>query len=107
MAEQSRAPRTRYPLRAILAVAGAVLLFAVDLVVGFIFMALVPPFIPVYICVLFSGACLLGNSLKYATRVSIREPAAMLRAGKYDEKTAERSFAARAAGARRQLARPA
>jgi len=97
MVEQSRASRTRYPLQAFLAVAGAALLFAFDLVVGFIFMALVPPFIPVYICVLFSGACLLGNALKYATRVSIREPAAMLRAGKYEEKVAERSFAARAA----------
>lgn len=97
MVEQSRATRTRYPLPALLAVAGAVLLFAFDLVVGFIFMALVPPFIPVYICVLFSGACLLGNALKYATRVSIRVPAAMLGAGKYEEKVAERSFAARAA----------
>lgn len=97
MAEQSRATRTRYPLSALLAVAGAALLFTFDLVVGFVFMALVPPFIPVYICVLFSAACLLGNSLKYATRVSIREPAAMLRAGKYEEKVAERAFTARPA----------
>ena len=97
MAEATRATRTRYPLPALLAVAGATLLFAFDLVVGFVFMALVPPFIPVYICVLFSGACLLGNALRYATRVSIRKPAAMLRAGKYEEKVAERSFTARAA----------
>jgi hypothetical protein len=107
MAERSRTSRKRYPFLAILAVSGAALLFAFDLVVGFIFMALVPPFIPVYICVLFSGACLLGNSLKYATRVSISEPAAMLRAGKYEEKVAERSFAARPSRARRQLAGPA
>ena len=97
MVEQSQVTRTRYPLPALLAVAGAALLFAFDLVVGFVFMALVPPFIPVYICVLFGGACLLGNSLKYAARVSIREPAAMLRPGKYEEKVGERSFAARAA----------
>lgn len=97
MAQHSLMTRTRYPLRALFAVAGAALLFTFDLVVGFVFMALVPPFIPIYICVLFSAACLLGNSLKYATRVSIREPAAMLRAGKYEEKVAERSFSARAA----------
>jgi hypothetical protein len=97
MAEQSQATRARYPLLAILAVAGAATLFLFDMVVGFIFMALVPPFIPIYICVLFGGACLLGNALKYATRVSIRVPAAMLRAGKDEEKVAERSFAARAA----------
>ena len=97
MAEQSRVTRARYPLPALLAVAGAALLFTFDLVVGFIFMALVPPFIPIYICVLFSAACLLGNSLNYAARVSIRVPAAMLRAGKYEEKIRERSFRARAA----------
>jgi hypothetical protein len=89
--------KVRYPARAILAVAGTGALFLFDLVVGFVFMALVPPFIPVYIVVLFSGACLLGNALKYATRVSIRQPAAMLRSGKYEERVAERSFTARAA----------
>jgi hypothetical protein len=97
MVERSRETRASYPVRAVLAVAGAGVLFLFDLVVGFVFMALVPPFIPVYIVVLFSGACLLGNALKYATRVSIRQPAAMLRAGKYEERVAERSFAARAA----------
>jgi len=97
MTQQSPVGRTQYPLRALVAVAGAALLFTFDLVVGFIFMALVPPFIPVYICVLFSAACLLGNALKYATRVSIRQPAAMLRAGKYEEKVSDRSFSARAA----------
>jgi len=91
------ATRVSYPIRAVLAVGGAAALFLFDLVVGFIFMALVPPFIPVYIVVLFSGACLMGNALKYATRVSIREPAAMLRPGKYEERVAERSFTTRAA----------
>lgn len=97
MQDETRAIRTRYPLSAFLAVGGAALLFTFDLVVGFVFMALVPPFIPVYICVLFSAGCLLGNALKYATRVSIREPAAMLRPGKYEERVAERSFRAHAA----------
>jgi hypothetical protein len=97
MVERSREARASYPVHAILAVAGAGALFLFDLVVGFVFMALVPPFIPVYIVVLFSGACLLGNALKYATRVSIRQPAAMLRSGKYEERVAERSFTARAA----------
>lgn len=97
MVERSPETRARYPLHAILAVMGAGALFVFDLVVGFVFMALVPPFIPVYIVVLFSGACLLGNALKYATRVSIRQPAAMLSSGKYEERVAERSFTARAA----------
>jgi hypothetical protein len=97
MPEHPRETRTRYPVHAVLAVAGAGALFLFDLVVGFVFMALVPPFIPVYIVVLFSGACLLGNALQYATRVSIRPPAAMLGSGKYEERVAERSFTARAA----------
>ena len=42
MTEQSPTTRTRYPLQALLAVGGAALLFTFDLVVGFVFMALVP-----------------------------------------------------------------
>jgi hypothetical protein len=61
-------------------------------------MALVPPFIPIYICVLFAGACLLGNALQYASGVSIRVPAAMLPLGKHEEKVADpRANASRAA----------
>ena len=94
-----RTQRTRvsYPIHAILAVTGAGTLFLFNLVVGFIFMALVPPFIPIYICVLFAGACLLGNALQYATRVSIRVPAAMLRLGKHEEKLAGRAAVTRSA----------
>jgi hypothetical protein len=96
MAERRQVIRTRYPFHAILAVAGASLLFLFDMVVGFLFMALVPPLIPVYVCVLFAGGCLVGNALKYATRVSIRVPAAMLEPGKYEEKVADRAYATRA-----------
>jgi hypothetical protein len=84
-------------LRALFAVAGAALAFLFNLIFGFLFMALVPPMIPVYVCVLFSGACLLGNALKYAERVSIRVPAAMLQPGQHEEKAEGRSVAARAA----------
>ena len=85
----------RYPVRAILAVAGAGLWFVFNMVTGFLFMALVPPMIPVFVTILIGGACLLGNALKYAVRVSVPRPAAMLRAAKHDEKGQSR-FAARA-----------
>ena len=99
MAQSIPAARVSYPIHAILAVAGTGLLFAFNLVVGFVFMALVPPFIPIYVCVLFAGACLMGNALQYATasRVSIRVPAAMLQPGKHEERVAERAAPARAA----------
>jgi hypothetical protein len=74
----SHGSRTRYPLHSLLLVAGAGLLFVFNMLVGFLFMALVPPLIPVFVCILFAGGCLVGNALKYATRVSVREPPAML-----------------------------
>jgi hypothetical protein len=90
MVEHAKGTRVSYPIHAILAVAGAGVLFLFNLVVGFIFMALVPPFIPIYICVLFAGACLLGNAVQHAERVSIRVPAAMLQLGKDEEDLADR-----------------
>jgi hypothetical protein len=97
MAQPNPATRVTYPIHAILAVAATGLLFVFNMVVGFVFMALVPPFIPIYVCVLFAGACLVGNALQYATRVSIRVPAAMLQLGKHEEKVADRAAATRAA----------
>jgi hypothetical protein len=95
MLERS-ASKVRYPFHSLLAVAGAGLLFAFNMVVGFLFMALVPPLIPVFVCILFAGGCLVGNALAYARRVSIREPAAML-LRRHDEKVGERTASARAA----------
>ena len=92
MTDQARAPKVRYPAHAVLAVVGATLLFACDVVVGFLFMALVPPLIPVYITVLFGGGCLVRSAVDYAVRVSVREPAAMLRLA-HDEEARQRSVA--------------
>ena len=97
MAERPQTIRTRYPFHAVMAVTGSSLLLLVDVVVGFLFMALVPPMIPLYICVLFSGVCLVGNALGYAQRVSIRVPTTMLRPGLNEEKVEERAFSARTA----------
>lgn len=83
--------KTRYPLHAVFLIGGAGLLFLFNLVVGFLFMALVPPLIPVYVCVLFAGGCLLGNALQYASRVSVREPTAMLRAEQHEAQDGKRA----------------
>ncbi|RYZ03558.1 MAG: hypothetical protein EOO73_27115 [Myxococcales bacterium] len=88
--------RARYPLHACFLVAAASLLFFFNLAVGFLFMALVPPLIPVFVCILFAGGSLVGNALNYARRVSIREPAAMLR-GRHEQEVGSRTIAARAA----------
>lgn len=89
--------RVRYPLGAVVAVAAAGLLFLFDMTFGFLFMALVPPLIPVYVCVLFGAGCVVQSALAYAQRVSVREPAAMLRPGQHEGKVGRRAFAARAA----------
>lgn len=97
MARSSYTSRTRYPARAVLLVTGAGLLLAFNAVVGFLFMALVPPLIPVYVAVLLGGTSLVEGALRYAQRVSIRPPVIMLRSGKHEEGFAERAPAARAA----------
>jgi hypothetical protein len=89
--------RTRYPARAVLAVVASALLLMFNLVAGFLLMALVPPLIPVYVCILLGGASLVEGALRYAQRVSIRQPTVILRSGKHEERFAEGARAARAA----------
>jgi hypothetical protein len=74
MADHARVTKVRYPAGAVLAVAGATLLFVFDAIVGFLFMALVPPLIPVYVTILFACGCLVRSAVDYAVRVSVREP---------------------------------
>jgi hypothetical protein len=90
MAGITHGSRTRYPLHALALIAGAGLLFLFNMVVGFLFMALVPPLIPVFVCVLVAGGCLVDRALRYATRVSVREPAAMLRPGRHEAEVGKR-----------------
>ncbi len=91
MARSRHDSRQRYPLHALLLVAGAGVLVLFNLVVGFLFMALVPPLIPVFVCVLFAGGCLLDSALQYATRVSVRLPAAMLPADQHEAQVGRRA----------------
>lgn len=97
MQRSSGTIRTHYPVQAIALVGASGLLLAFNVIVGFLFMALVPPLIPVYVSVLLAGTSLVEGALRYARRVSIRQPAVMLRSGQHEERFAERAQAARAA----------
>jgi hypothetical protein len=97
MAQSAQNMRIRYPATAVAAVSAAGLLFLFNMTVGFLFMALVPPFIAVYVCILFGTGCLVQSALAYADRVSIRVPAAMLRPDRHEEEVAKRAYSARAA----------
>lgn len=92
MVHRARAQRVRYPAHAVLAVAGAGLLFTINVMVGFLFMALVPPMIPVYVCILFAGGSLVRSAVDYAVRVSVPEAAAMLEPP-HDQETQQRRLA--------------
>lgn len=87
--------KRRYPVRAILAVAGAGLVLAFCMVTGFLFMALAPPLIPVFITILMGPTCLLTTALAYAARVSVPVSTAMLPA-KHGTQAASSAVAARA-----------
>ncbi len=97
MAMPAQSTRVRYPVRAVLAVGAASLVFMFNMIVGFLFMALIPPMIPIYACVLFAGGSLVMSALRFAQRVSIRGPAAMLPAGTHEEEARDRPAATRAA----------
>jgi hypothetical protein len=84
--------KVRYPVHALLAVGGAGLLLAFNVVVGFAFMALVPPFIPVYVSIVFAGGCLVRSAVDYAARVSVPRAATMLQS-QHDQETRQRSLA--------------
>lgn len=96
MANAQSNVKRRYPVRAIAAVAGAAVVTLFNLVVCFLFMALVPPLIPVFVSVMFGGVCLLGRALAYAESVSVRVPAAML-PGTHAAEVERRRYAPRAA----------
>jgi len=96
MAVSSGGTRGRYPVRALLLVVMSGALFFFNMTVGFLFMALVPPLIPVYVCVLFDSGSLVGNALAHARRVSLPAPAAMLRR-RHDQEVGSRTVAPRAA----------
>jgi hypothetical protein len=95
--ESTQRFRVRYPLKALLAVGATALLFLFDLTAGFLFMAMVPPLIPIYVCVLFGAGCLVMSAVQYAQRVSVREPAAMLQPEQHEGKVRRRAAAARPA----------
>jgi hypothetical protein len=92
LAHLARFRGVRYPAHAVLAVAGAGLLFGFNVVVGFLFMALVPPMIPVYVSILFAAGCLVRSAVDYAVRVSVPEAAAMLQP-RHDQETQQRRLA--------------
>ena len=87
--------KRRYPARAILAVAGAGALSLFCVLSGFLFMALVPPLIPVFFTVLMGNACLLGRALEYATKVSEPKSTGMLPT-RHGSKVAPNALTARA-----------
>jgi len=75
-----RAFRTRYPLRAVLAVAGAASLALVELALLSIWLMPLVPLVPVFIMIMVGNACVLSAALSYATSLARREPVTTARA---------------------------
>ncbi len=84
---RSDAVRTRYPLRAILAVAGAWLVFLIQVLSGVFIFALVIPLIPFFICLVLSSAGLLASAHQYALSQAQRVPRAAKLARTRDAQT--------------------
>jgi hypothetical protein len=70
------APRYRYPLHAVLPVAGASLLFAVELGLGALLLMPLVPLVPVFITFMLGNACLLASALQYAVENRVELPSA-------------------------------
>ncbi|HEX6273065.1 MAG TPA: hypothetical protein VFZ53_08495 [Polyangiaceae bacterium] len=72
--------RTRYPVRAVLAVAGAASLALVELALLSIWLMPLVPLVPVFIMIMIGNACVLSAALSYATSLARREPVTTARA---------------------------
>jgi heme A synthase len=66
--------RIRYPLRAILAVAGAWLLFLIQVLFGAFTVMMAVPLVPIFFGILMGGACLLSSAHQYALSLAREEP---------------------------------
>ena len=87
--------RTRYPVRAVLAVAGASLLALVELGMLSIWLMPLVPLVPVFIMIMIGNACVLSAAVSYASSLAQREPLSSTGA----EKRAQASQARLAPGA--------
>jgi hypothetical protein len=87
--------KRRYPARAVLAVTAAGLLLAVDVVAGFLCIALMLPLIPLFLSVIIGNACLLGAALDYAAGLSIPLTPAMLPGARHEQSVDPRPLTAR------------
>jgi hypothetical protein len=69
-------PRYRYPLRAVLVVGAAGLLFAVELAVGALWLMPLVPLVPVFITFMLGNGCLLASAVQYAVENRVELPSA-------------------------------
>jgi hypothetical protein len=77
---KNRAFRTRYPLRAVLAVLGAGTLALVELALLSIWLMPLVPLVPVFIAIMVGNACVLSAAVSYATSLARLEPVTTARA---------------------------
>jgi len=73
-------PRTRYPLRAKLAVAGAALFFLVELAGLALWMMPLLPLVPVFVCVMLGNGFVLADVVRWAASLGVVEPVRVERA---------------------------
>lgn len=70
------APRYRYPLRVVLPVVGAGVLFAAELGLGALLLMPLVPLVPVFIMFMLGNACLLASAVRYAVENRVELPSA-------------------------------